>query len=66
MTTEGVQWVTSSPLSSQSGTSWQVSQHFYYSTVHVWCGLRFNQGHWNASFTTEGATIVAVKVELGT
>ena len=66
MTTEGVQWVTSSPLSSQSGTSWQVSQHLYYSTVHVWCGLRFNQGHWNVSFTTEGATIVAVKVELGT
>ena len=66
MTTEGVQWVTSSPLSSQSGTSWQVSQQLYYSTVRVWCGLRFHQGHWNVAFTTEGATIVAVKVELGT
>lgn len=63
LSTDGLASVTSEPLSSQIGSSWQVSQQLFNSKI--WCGLRFISGHWNMSFTTTGASVIAVKVEIG-
>lgn len=63
LTTQGLASVTSSALSTQVGDAWQITNHFFNSAV--WCGLRYLGGAWQFAVTTSGASIIAVKMEIG-
>ena len=62
-TTDGVDSKTS-PVLSKAVSGWQDYQTFFDGAI--WYGLRFIDGHWSATIASPGASIFAVKLEIGT
>ena len=62
-TTDGVDSKTS-PVLSKAVSGWQDYQTFFDGAI--WYGLRFIDGHWSATRASPGASIFAVKLEIGT